>query len=78
MRGRARVLLAAAPGVPVAHSTTAGIVDAEAKPSNDRPIAWGKMMQRRNLVLGSLLASTSLSRAWAASDIKMIYIGGWD
>jgi hypothetical protein len=35
-------------------------------------------MQRRILMLGGLLASTSLSRSWAASDIKMIYIGGWD
>jgi len=29
-------------------------------------------------MLGGLLVSTSLSTAWAASDIKMIYIGGWD
>jgi hypothetical protein len=36
------------------------------------------MMQRRVLMLGGLLASTSLSSVWAASDIQMIYVGGWD
>lgn len=35
-------------------------------------------MQRRVVVLGGLLVSTSLSTVRAASEIKMIYIGGWD
>ncbi len=35
-------------------------------------------MQRRALMLGGLLASTSLSTARAAPEIKMIYVGGWD
>jgi len=36
------------------------------------------MMQRRVVMLGGLLASTSLSSVRAASDITMIYVGGWD
>jgi hypothetical protein len=35
-------------------------------------------MQRRILTLGGLLASTSVSRVRAASDIQVIYVGGWD
>jgi len=35
-------------------------------------------MQRRILMLAGLLASTSLSTVRAASEIKLIYIGGWD
>jgi len=35
-------------------------------------------MQRRILMLGGVLASTSLSNVRAASAIQVIYVGGWD
>jgi hypothetical protein len=35
-------------------------------------------MNRRAFLIASLLASTSLAPARAASDLTMIYVGGWD
>lgn len=36
------------------------------------------MLARRTLVLGTLLASTSLSPARAEGKVTVIYVGGWD
>ena len=35
-------------------------------------------MNRRAFLFAGLLASTALSSARAASDLKVIYVGGWD
>ena len=35
-------------------------------------------MNRRAFVFASLAASTSLAPANAASDLKVVYVGGWD
>lgn len=35
-------------------------------------------MNRRALLIAGLLASTSLASARAASDLRVIYVGGWD
>lgn len=35
-------------------------------------------MIRRAFLLAGLLAATGLHRADAASDVKVIYVGGWD
>ena len=35
-------------------------------------------MTRRAFLIASLLASTSLAPAYAASDLTVIYVGGWD
>ena len=35
-------------------------------------------MNRRAFLVAGSLASTALGTAWAASEVKVIYVGGWD
>jgi hypothetical protein len=35
-------------------------------------------MKRRAFLIAGLLASTALAPAWAAPDLTVIYVGGWD
>ena len=35
-------------------------------------------MNRRAFLVAGSLASTALGTAWAASEVKVIYVGGWE